>query len=214
MKKRTVKIGAYAFAGNRYLEEVTLPEHVQIIGAAAFYEMPALKKLIINSVSAPILECYASEKEGGALYEYNNFPKAMGDSMDITIQIPSNNEGTITTSGKITWGCISRQRAKCRRRRTRSTLWTRRGRALPETITLADREEIEDLAMIYNTLSAEQKEFVQGGYDGTNYQKLLAAAQDKLAALDAGETDPEPSPDRMGIRTKGANRMRRRAVLP
>lgn len=129
VKKRTVKIGAYAFAGNRYLEEVTLPEHVQIIGAAAFYEMPALKKLIINSVSAPILECYASEKEGGALYEYNNFPKAMGDSMDITIQIPSNaTRGTITTSGKITWGCISRQRAKCRRRRTRSTLWTARRR--------------------------------------------------------------------------------------
>ena len=78
-----------------------------------------------------------------------------------------------------------------------------RAAALPETLTLADREEIEDLAMIYNTLSAEQKEFVQGGYDGTDYQKLLAVAQDKLAALDAGETDPEPSPDPEGDKDKG-----------
>ena len=202
VKKRTVKIGAYAFAGNRYLEEVTLPEHVQIIGAAAFYEMPALKKLIINSVSAPILECYASEKEGGALYEYNNFPKAMGDSMDITIQIPSNNEGYDNYIWKNYVGLYLSATGEVQAAQNALDFMDRAA-ALPETITLADREEIEDLAMIYNTLSAEQKEFVQGGYDGTNYQKLLAAAQDKLAALDAGETDPEPSPEPDGNKDKG-----------
>lgn len=126
----------------------------------------------------------------------------MGDSMDITIQIPSNNEGYDNYIWKNYVGLYLSATGEVQAAQNALDFMDRAA-ALPETITLADREEIEDLAMIYNTLSAEQKEFVQGGYDGTNYQKLLAAAQDKLAALDAGETDPEPSPEPDGNKDKG-----------
>ena len=190
VKKRTVKIGAYAFAGNKYLEELVLPEHVRIIGAAAFYDMPLLSSIVLNSVSAPILECYAPTEKEGVLYEYNNFPKAMGERMDITIQIPSNNEGYDNYIWQNYVGEYLLPYGEVQVAQNALDFMDRVA-ALPETVTLENKAEIESLAKIYNTLSAEQKNFVSGGYDGTNYQSLLSAAQEKLAALEV-ETPEEP----------------------
>lgn len=204
VKKRTVKIGAYAFAGNKYLEEITLPEHVRIIGAAAFYEMPLLSRLVLNSVSAPILECYAPEEKANVLYEYNNFPKAMGERMEIAIQIPVNNEGydnhiwqQYVGEYLLPYGEI--QVAQ------NALDFMDRVTALPETITLGDQAEIESLTKVYNTLSSDQQAFVNGGYDGTNYHELLAAAQEKLAALDQGQGGTEQPEQPSDTGKKGCN---------
>ncbi|MDE7158094.1 MAG: leucine-rich repeat domain-containing protein, partial [Clostridiales bacterium] len=72
-KSRTLKVGAYAFSGNDYVKKVTLPVHVQIIGASAFANMKGLEELNLKSVYAPRLESYLTGSGTSAVHVYNNF---------------------------------------------------------------------------------------------------------------------------------------------
>ncbi len=59
----TVRIEFMAFAGNKYLQEVTLPESLVSIGDYAFYECSKLSKVIFRSYYAPTLEGSATGQD-------------------------------------------------------------------------------------------------------------------------------------------------------
>lgn len=52
----TIKLGAFAFNGNKHLEAITLPAYLQVIGVSAMNGMSALNTLTINATNAPTLE--------------------------------------------------------------------------------------------------------------------------------------------------------------
>ncbi len=56
VKEGTVRLSAQSFAFNPYLVSVTLPYELKSIGDKAFYQCDALRVVVFNSVSAPILE--------------------------------------------------------------------------------------------------------------------------------------------------------------
>ncbi len=53
---RTVKVGAYAFNSNKYLESISLPAYMQVIGASAMSGMSSLESVTIYATAAPTLE--------------------------------------------------------------------------------------------------------------------------------------------------------------
>jgi hypothetical protein len=85
--ENTVRIGASAFAGNKYLIEVTLPRSLKSIGDAAFYGCTLLTTYRFNSPYAPILE---SSYVSGVALSYSNFTRAIGGGTAIKMTIPKN----------------------------------------------------------------------------------------------------------------------------
>lgn len=56
---RTIKLGAYSFNANTYLEDVSLPVYLQVIGSSAMSGMTSLENLTIYAADAPSLESNA-----------------------------------------------------------------------------------------------------------------------------------------------------------
>ena len=200
---KTVKIGAYAFYNNAYIEKVTLPVNTQVIGAAAFAGTAKLTSIVLNAAAAPRLESYLNAK-GENVYE--NFHEG------VTITKPYNESGY----NNYTWTHYSNAKLvtsdKLHISITTFEL-IERIKAIPANVTEADREEIELLARLYNILNATQKAFVQGNYNftlngasidkdyynkllgGVNYYNKIAEAQNKLngksASSNAASTNVE-----------------------
>lgn len=186
VKDRTIRIDSYAFNSNTSIEKITLPIHVRVIGASALGGLTSLKTLVINSAAAPVLESLPDENGKNV---YNNIKYECGYFLALTLEVPKNNTGyanyiwakyaedylSVTDKVSPILGAIN---------------FMDRVVVLPAEITEADRDEINTLVKLFNSLNAEQKAFVTGSYDGTDYYALLTAAQAKLPA------EPEPeNPD-------------------
>lgn len=211
-KDRTLKVGAFAFAGNSHLEEVTLPPHLQIIGAYAFAEMENLKVLNLRCVFAPRLESYSvlvektdltGKKYTEYVNEYGNFKVNLGlngdehlgaDDFDgLRIIVPDN----MAQYDSYTWnryvGAIIETSGKKEVSRDAIEFMDRVA-ALPAELTKEHGAELAQLAIMYNMLAAEQKAFVQN-YDGVNYYELLQKAQQRYNVLFPDEQPTDDSQD-------------------
>ncbi len=215
VRDRTIRIGAYAFANNVYLESITLPVHVRVIGAAAFYGCTALSRIEFLSATAPTLESYSYEvTQDGETTEdnvYNNFKVAMGTEggTGITIVVPANHTGYDLYIWEQYFGEIDPEvNVSDANQPIRSAIdFMDRVNALPAPadVTEADRAEITLLQRIYNTLVTVQKDFVSGGYDGTDYYAILTAAANALPEQpDEPTNDPELTPSEP-VSPEGAN---------
>ena len=193
---RIIRIEAYAFADNPYLESVVIPVHVRVIGAAAFYGCTSLTTVEFLSATAPTLESYSFETADGTDNVYNNFKNAIGEEHGITIIVPANHTGYDLYIWEQYFGELDPEvNVSDVSRPIRSAIdFMDRVSVLPspENITEADREELTVLQRIYNTLVTVQKDFVSGGYDGTNYYEILMSA---VRALPAETVDPTPGGD-------------------
>lgn len=190
----TVRIAEEAFSTGVSLKEITVARTVTNIGAAAFYGCSALEKINFLSVEAPVLESryYENSADG---WTYNNFvdfiPGQGENRINLTVTVPKN----AVRYDSYTWDRYLGAATKTDRiSMTNSTeLLIRMIDELPETITLADVEQVEYLNRLYNAMDSEQIPFV------TNSDKLKAAV--KVAEQlrrdnpteDPGKTDPEPS---------------------
>ncbi|HIX09716.1 MAG TPA: leucine-rich repeat protein [Firmicutes bacterium] len=200
-RDRTIRIGAYAFANNPYVESVTLPVHVRVIGAAAFYGCTALEQIELQSATAPTLESYAyTLADGTSENVYNNFKTALDaqNRPELTIVVPSNHTGYDLYIWEQYFGAVGEGGITVSdTARPISSVLDFMDRVLalpaPADITEADREELTVLQRIYNTLDSTQRNFVLNGYgdDHTNYYDILTAA---INALPSQTVDPEPGP--------------------
>ena len=205
VRDRTIRIGAYAFADNVYVQEVTLPVHVRVIGAAAFYGCTALNRIVFLSATAPTLESYTYvTAEGDETTEdnvYNNFKVEMGaeGGTGITIVVPANHTGYDLYIWEQYFGELNPEvNVSDTNQPIRSAIdFMDRVNALPAPadITEADRDEITVLQKIYNTLVTVQKDFVSGGFDGTDYYAILTAAANALPTQTVDPGTPGPDTD-------------------
>ena len=177
-----------------YLKEITVARTVSNIGAAAFYGCSALEKINFLPVEAPVLESryYTNSPDG---WTYNNLvdfiPAQGGTRINLTVTVPKN----AVRYDSYTWERYIGEAVKTDRiSMTNSTeLLIRMIDELPDTITLADVEQVEYLNRLYHAMDAEQISFV------TNSEKLEAAVlvAEQLRRdnppSDPGTTDTEPS---------------------
>lgn len=190
----TVRIAQEAFSTAVYLKEITVARTVSNIGAAAFYGCSALEKINFLPVEAPVLESryYTNSPDG---WTYNNLvdfiPAQGGTRINLTVTVPKN----AVRYDSYTWERYIGEAVKTDRiSMTNSTeLLIRMIDELPDTITLADVEQVEYLNRLYHAMDAEQISFV------TNSKKLEAAVlvAEQLRRdnppSDPGTTDTEPS---------------------
>lgn len=185
---KTVRIEAYAFSSNLYLENVTIARTVKSIGAGAFYGCTALTAVDFLSVSAPTLESqYSSAAPNG--WSYSNFVYGFADegkAPSLQISVPKNAAGYDSYLWSAYLGTVTRTDVNSMTDGTASLIESIA--ALPTTITLADAATVDYLELMYNATSSDQKVFV------TNYAKLLSAITeiDRLRAEAGGDT---PSTD-------------------
>ena len=135
---------------------------------------------------------------------YNNFKTEIGKEHGITIVVPANNTGYDLYIWQQYFGELDPDvNISAQNQPIQSAInFMDRVGALPspENITEADREEITVLQRIYNTLVSVQKQYVTGGYDGTDYYAILTAAANALPEQtnpddgqpDDGTTEPQP----------------------
>lgn len=175
----TVRIEEQAFATNVYLKEVTVARTVTNIGSSAFFGCSSLEKINFLSVEAPMLESkyYQASPDG---WTYDNFvttiPTVGQAPVTLTVTVPKN---AVRYDNYMWQRYIGEATRTDVIAMTNSTEYLiRMIEALPETVTLADAEQVDFLNRVYDSCDAGQKAFV------TNYQKLKAAT-DRIAALRA-----------------------------
>lgn len=191
----TVRIEQEAFSTNVSLKEITVARTVTNVGAGAFYGCTSLEKLNFLSVEAPILESryYAASPDG---WTYNNFvdfiPGQGGENVKLTVTTPKN----AVRYDSYTWTRYIGTALKTETvSMTNSTeLLIKLIDQLPETITLADVEQVEYLNRIFKTLDKDQLTFV------TNSDKLTKAVQ---AAEQLRRDNPETPDDPDDTTTSG-----------
>lgn len=84
----TLKIASYAFYNAANLEDVTLPDTLQAIGASAFENCDYLSRITFLSAQAPALEGFYDEANG---VNYKNFVTGIDEGADfIRVIVPSN----------------------------------------------------------------------------------------------------------------------------
>ncbi len=195
VKKRTVKIGAYAFTENKHLKTVVLPEHLSVIGAGAFYGVSLLNTLVINAVAAPTLESLSPIS--GTTYGdnvYNNFVETLGSRLSLKVIVPANGTGYDSYLWRSYVGEVS---AEGEVRPNASSLdFMDRAARLSALEGDALAAEVEALERLYRVMDTTQQNFVTGGYDGTNYYELLQNAKARIPA--APETPEEEGPSDKG----------------
>ena len=100
VRDRTIRIGAYAFADNVYVQEVTLPVHVRVIGAAAFYGCTALNRIVFRPPRRPRSRSYTyvdgrgrRDDRGQRLQQLQSGNGGRKVGTGITIVVPANHTG-------------------------------------------------------------------------------------------------------------------------
>ena len=172
----TIKLAAHAFNGNNSLTNVTLPVHLQVIGASVFEGVTNLTQIKLNAIAAPTLE---SVMVGNANV-YNNFNFTYGQSNgNLTIIIPNNNSGY---NNHVWSGYVGNNIQVSNEAHIGiSTLdFINRVKAV---VVSKDKAEIASLKMMYNLFNTVQKLFINGTYqapananytiDAAYYQQLL-----------------------------------------
>lgn len=179
----TVRIEAYAFADNRYIETVNAPDTLKAIGSGAFFNANGLKTLNLNCVVAPVLE---SEYDGSLGMTYNNFIVGYGDEVSLTVTTPKNAQGY----DSMLWSkYIGETETRTDVQRHEDTIqiednikeWN------VETLTADDVTAITNLKRRYDLLDSAQKAYISAD---------LVAKLDELVARAAELAEqPEEKPD-------------------
>ena len=208
VKDGTVRIGAYAFAGNTHLTQVTIARTVKSIGAGAFYGCTSLTEMSLLSVTPPTLESeFSSAVPDG--WTYNNFIYACSDTENLyhlTVTVPKNGAGY----DSLLWKCyIGAVRYSDKLSMTDATAMLNESiRNLPDTVTLADAATVDYLELVYNATSAEQKTFVEDyaklARAIAEIKRLRAAQSSGDNTADAGDTSRTPGVTVALVITTGA----------
>ena len=188
---KTVRIEAYAFANNPYLEDVTVARTVKSIGDGAFYGSTSLHTLRFLSVTAPTLESHYSAAAVNG-WSYSNFVYDFADAdkaPNLHITVPKNAAGYDSLLWKGYIGTVENTDVISMTDGTAALNESIRN--LPAAITLADAETVDRLERMYNATSADQRIFVE------NYAKLQSAiATVQRLRAEQGDDSPEPpTPD-------------------
>ncbi len=188
---KTVRIEAYAFANNPYLEDVTVARTVKSIGDGAFYGNTSLHTLRFLSVTAPTLESHYS---GAAVngWSYKNFVYDFADTdkaPHLTVSVPKNAAGY----DSFLWTAYigNAEHTDVISMTDGTAALNESINRLPATVTLADAETVDRLERMYNATSADQRVFIE------NYAKLqnAIATVQRLRAEQGGDTPEPPTPD-------------------
>lgn len=159
--ENTVRVEAFAFAGNTRLQTVVLPERLQVLGAGAFYGCTRLKTIQLNSAAAPVLEMYYDSDLGVANHFYDIFQTniAMTETK-VEIIYPANGTGYDAYN----WMLYLKENLKQSDVivRTQTTL------DILDTLTALNKEDltVDDIAQvvllrrIYESLDSAQKQFL------------------------------------------------------
>ena len=220
VRDRTIRIGAYAFAGNKHLTTVTLPAHLRIIGAAAFLGCNNLTSVVLNAATAPTLESYAYAPAAGVVSDgdvniYNNFIAAIGEKQNgalvysnLKITVPANHTGYDAYIWQQYFGDINGSGSQFVVSEevaiSRSAIdFTDRVGALPlpADITEADRETITVLERIYAALGSAQQAFVKDEYATLLAAKAALPPVQPETPDDGGDETPpeEPAGTNVGL---------------
>ncbi len=220
VRDRTIRIGAYAFAGNKHLTTVTLPAHLRIIGAAAFLGCTNLTSVVLNAATAPTLESYAYAPAAGVVSDgdvniYNNFIAAIGEAQNgalvysqLKITVPANHTGYDAYIWQQYFGDINGSGSQFVVSEevaiSRSAIdFTDRVGALPlpADITEADRETITVLERIYAALGSAQQAFVKDEYATLLAAKAALPPVQPETPDDGGDETPpeEPAGTNVGL---------------
>lgn len=196
----TVKLGANSFSGNANLKKLTLPAHLQVIGAGALDGTVSLEEVRIYASDAVTLES-GEDYDETPKSSYNNFG-AVRDTLKIIV--PSNAVGYDSRTWKLCVGnSIEVSETSLHIAMGTLNLITRIN-ALPEEITTDYAGEIASLKRLYGILNAAQRAFVDGDYsytsgntsiDGTYYTSLLGGNNYYEMLLDAESRMSDPKSD-------------------
>ncbi len=158
VKKRTIKIGAYAFYENTNLTKIVLPEHLKVIGVGAFYRASKLERIEIGAVAAPTLESIGTKQSGGLVNTYNNFKDELGRGFTMQWIVPKNATGY----DSYIWREYLGQRIERTNQdaiNSSALNFIDRVNALPLLSGDERAAEITSLLSMYNMLDATQKQF-------------------------------------------------------
>lgn len=209
--EKTIRLGAYSMCTNKYVESLTLPVYLQVIGVSAMSGMSALKEITFNSADAPTLESEAvityaqpgeDYNEGDRLdiesfinrYDNFNFAFDADEKPEVTFITPSNASGYDNRIWKLYVGKVTNNNTI---QANISTLeYIERIKALPDNPTRDDQAEVDALLRMYNILSSVQQHFIKGDYsysasgntiDDTYYTAILGGIDyyNRLTEIDA-----------------------------
>ncbi len=183
----TIRVEAYAFAGNTVVKQIVIPERVKVLGAGAFYGCSSLENLELRSAAAPVLETIYDAELGIENHYYNNFQNTSAEGTEINIVYPQNGSGY---DGYI-WQLYFKENLKnvgsVSRTQTTIDMSDNLTAMTTDALTLADIDQIVLMRRIYSSLDAAQQQFLAGVI------VKLAAAEDKIAALVGAVIDALPS---------------------
>ena len=189
---KTVRVEAYAFAGNTHLTQITLPERLQVLGAGSFFGCAALQTIELKCAAAPVLEMIYSEIGGGIDNHYYNVFQNVVSSTDSTVQVkyPSNGSGYDAYNWQLFMkDNLFRGSEIVRTQTTIDTADTLTAMDI-NGLTLDDIAQIVLLRRIYTSLVQEQKNFLSGviGKLDQAEAQLAKLLSEQIAALPAKVT--------------------------
>ncbi len=173
----TVRVEAYAFAGNKALKTLSLPERLKVIGASAFSECGGLEQITFNCVDAPVLEMFYNERLGVANHNYDNFQNTGTRGTTINLLYPANGAGYDAYVWKTYFGDKLVKTDTINRTATTIDMTDTLSTMDVSALTFDSVTDIVLLRRIYASLNAAQKAFL------ADYVGTLSQAEAHLAGL-------------------------------
>ena len=173
----TVRVEAYAFAGNQTLKTLSLPERLKVIGASAFTNCPALQEITFNCVDAPVLEMFYNDRLGVQDHNYENFQNTDKSGTEITLKYPSNGAGYDAYVWKTYFGEKLVKTETINRTATTIDMADKLGAMDVASLTVDDIADIVLMRRIYTSLNSAQKQFLASNV------ATLSQAESKIASL-------------------------------
>lgn len=173
----TVRVEAYAFAGNKALKTLSLPERLKVIGAGAFTKCPALQEITFNCVDAPVLEMFYNDRLGVEDHNYENFKNTDAKGTEITLKYPANGAGYDGYVWRTYFGEKLVKTETVSRTATTIDMSDKLGAMDVAALTVEDIADIVLMRRVYTSLDAAQKAFL------SSHAGKLAQAESQIASL-------------------------------
>ena len=186
---RTVRVEAYAFANNQHIQSVTLPDRLQALGAGAFYRCTVLNTLTLNCAAAPVLEMIYNTETGIENHYYNTFETGVNVSA-VNILYPKNGSGYDAYNWQLYMADNLQQTSAVVRTQTTIDLDDALNGMDVAALGLDDVVGMTRMRRIYNSLAAEQREFLTAAGKLPQAEARLAEViTQRIAALPDNVTE-------------------------
>ncbi|MBR2974965.1 MAG: leucine-rich repeat protein, partial [Clostridia bacterium] len=184
---KTVRIEAYAFAGNTALKTLSLPERLRVVAAGAFSGCTNLQEIVFNCVDAPVLEVIYDDVLGVQNHYYDNFQNTESRGTTITLKYPANGAGYDGYVWKTYFGDKLVKTETVNRTATTIDMADKLGAMDVSKLTVADIADIVLMRRIYTSLDAAQKAFL------SEHASKLSQAEGQVTSLVVAMIDALPS---------------------